>query len=202
MTTRSTNGDGLVWSEPTEKAETDWSGWEAWLQSHLAVERNKNGEIFDDLHEALEFTRGDLYKGIERLEREVAELAGAIGVLKGLGPPPGIRFRGSYDPNVDYSIHDIVAKNGSSFVALRDRPGVCPGEHWQLLAGKGDRGQVGPGPRGQTGARGEPAPKIKTWVIDKRKFTASAVLSDGTVSPAIELRALFQEFLDQTRAGA
>jgi hypothetical protein len=55
-----------------------------------------------------------------------------------------------------------------------------------------------------TGGRGEraPAPAIKHWVVNKEKFTAMPVLSDGTVGAALELRGLFQEFLDQTRAGA
>jgi hypothetical protein len=204
MVTRSTNGDGLLRSDPVHTpvpavAETDpWAGWERWLQGHLDIERDVTVEI---IGETLGITRADLLKMIEPLQREVAELSGAIGVLKGLGPPPGIRFRGSYDPNADYSTHDIVAKYGSSFVALRDRPGVCPGEHWQLLAGKGERGRAGPsGPRGMTGGRGERAAVIKHWLVDKQNFTASPILSDGTVGAALELRGLFQEFLHQVRS--
>ena len=209
MTVRSTNG--TRWSDPIEtpapvaQVETDWSGWEEWLQSHLAIERTENGKIFDDIYEGFkgfEFTRSDLYKGLERLEREVAELRGAMNVMRSLGHA-GLRLRGAFDAAAEYLAHDVVVRNGSSFVALRDRPGACPGEHWQLVASKGNRGERGvPGPRGQVGGRGEPAPTIKTWLVDKTKFTASPVLSDGTVGAALELKGLFQEFLDQTRAGA
>ena len=213
MTTRSTNGDGLLWSEPSEPAAPAataaaqaeaWSGWEKWLRSYLDIERDLTTEVTGEVVAALRVETADaIEKRIAPLAREIAELTGAIGVLKGLGPPPGIRFRGAYNPNADYCVHDIVAKNGSSFIAQCDRPGVCPGEHWQLLAGKGDRGQVGPpGPRGQVGGRGEPAPAIKAWLVDKKTFRASPILTDGTIGAALELKGLFQEFLDQTRTGA
>jgi hypothetical protein len=208
MTVRSTNG--TRWSDPIETVpaptaaavETDWSGWQHWLDSYLNIERKKARDTFAEVYEALGNACIELHDEIERVEQQVAELVGAVSVLKGLGPPPGIRFRGDYDASTDYSIHDIVAKNGSSFVALRDRPGVCPGEHWQLLAGKGDRGRAGPsGPCGMTCDRGEPAPLVKGWLINKTEFTVAPVLSSGEVGVALELRALFQEFLDQTRAG-
>jgi len=213
MTTRSTNGDGLLWSEPSEPAAPAataaaqaeaWSGWEKWLRSHLDIERDLTTEVTGEVVARLRVEMAEaVEKRIAPLAREIAELVGAVGVFKGLGPPPGIRFRGTYDSNVEYSIHDIVTKNGSSFVATRDKPGACPGEHWQLLGSKGSRGPAGPpGPRGMTGGRGEAAPRIKTWLVNKQTFTASAVMSDGTVSPPLELRPLFQQFLDQTSAGA
>jgi hypothetical protein len=60
----------------------------------------------------------------------------------------------SFDAAAEYLAHDVVGHNGSSFVALRDRPGACPGENWQLLASKGDRGERGGrGPRGMTGGQ-------------------------------------------------
>jgi hypothetical protein len=208
MTTSSTNGDGTHWSEPRETpaavvAANGWEGWETWLRSHLDIERDLTVEVVGEVVAALRVEIADaVEKRVAPLAREIAELVGAVGVLKGLGPPPGIRFRGSYVSDADYSIHDIVAKNGSSFVALRDRPGVCPGEHWQLVASKGNRGERGvPGPRGQVGGRGERAPGIKAWLIDKTKFTASPILADGSIGVPLELKGLFQEFLDQTRAG-
>jgi hypothetical protein len=210
MTTRSTNGDGVHWSEPRETpapvvAANGWDGWETWLRSHLDVERDLTVEVVGEVVAALRAeTARTVDKMIEPVRREVAEMRGAMDVMRSLGHA-GLRLRGSFDVAAEYLAHDVVVRNGSSFVALRDRPGVCPGEHWQLLASKGDRGERGVrGPRGLTGDRGEAAPGIKTWLIDKTRFTAAAVLSDGTVGPAIELRALFQEFLDQTapRSGA
>jgi hypothetical protein len=53
----------------------------------------------------------------------------------------GVAIRGTYDPNANYHQHDIVARNGGSFIAIKDDPGTCPGEGWQLLAGQGKRGR-------------------------------------------------------------
>jgi hypothetical protein len=204
-------GDRVRWSEPIETAapapavgETDpWAGWQRWLQSHLDIERDLTVEV---VGETLAAVRREIAEAIEKsiapLAREISELTGAMNVMRSLGHA-GLRLRGAFDAAGEYLAHDVVGHNGSSFVALRDRPGRCPGEGWQLLASKGNRGERGgPGPRGMTGGRGEPAPLVKAWLIDKAKFTASPILTDGTVGAPLELKSLFQEFLDQTRAGA
>jgi hypothetical protein len=207
MTTRSTNGDGTRWSEPIETVApapvVAADGWEQWLRGYLDVERDLTTEVTGEVVAALRVETVDaIEKRIAPLQREVAELRGAMDVMRSLGHA-GLRLRGSFDVAAEYLAHDVVVRNGSSFVALRDRPGVCPGEHWQLVASKGNRGERGvPGPRGQVGGRGEPAPTIKTWLVDKKTFRASPILTDGTVGAALELKGLFQEFLDQTRTGA
>jgi hypothetical protein len=208
MTVRSTNGGGVRLTEPIETVAptpvaNEWEGWETWLRSHLDVERDLTTEVTGEVVAVL---RREIADAIEKrtapLQREVAELRGAMDVMRSLGHA-GLRLRGSFDVAAEYLAHDVVGHNGSSFVALRDRPGRCPGEGWQLLASKGNRGERGgPGPRGMVGSRGEPAPLVKAWLVDKTKFTASPVLSDGTIGVALELKGLFQEFLDQTRAGA
>jgi hypothetical protein len=48
------------------------------------------------------------------------------------------------------------------------------------------------GPRGDPGLSGE---NIVCWVIDRKKYLATPVLSDGSDGPAIELRGLFEQFL-------
>lgn len=66
-----------------------------------------------------------------------------------------IDVRGTYEDGGEYRRLDIVALNGGSFIALRDSPGACPGDGWQLLAGRGKPGQAvkgEPGPRGLPGA--------------------------------------------------
>jgi hypothetical protein len=109
-------------------------------------------------------------------------------------------IRGTFDPAGRYRYLDIVALNGSSFVARGDDPGDCPGSGWQLIAsagrpgkpGKGERGD--PGPAGRPGDRGDPAPRILAWKIDRETFCAVPVMSDGSEAPALELRALFEQF--------
>jgi hypothetical protein len=96
----------------------------------------------------------------------------------------------------------VVMTNGSSFVALKDGPGPCPGDDWQLLASRGSRGHQGPsGERGLMGLRGErgqAAPTIRDWQIDRERYVATPLMSDGTQGPALELRALFEQFFLET----
>jgi hypothetical protein len=116
--------------------------------------------------------------------------------------------RGTFDIAATYAALDIVALEGASFIALRDDPGACPGDGWQLLVRQGKRGTAGAcgergerGPSGAPGAAGEPgkaAAKIAGWKIDQAAYTATPLISDGSKGPAIELRALFKQFQDET----
>jgi hypothetical protein len=108
---------------------------------------------------------------------------------------------GTFDAEATYCELEIVALNGGSFIALKDNPGPCPGEGWQLLTRQGQRGVAGPrGERGERGERGiAPLPaRIAGWKVDREKYTAIPKMSDGTEGPALELRALFEQFQDET----
>jgi hypothetical protein len=89
--------------------------------------------------------------------------------------------RGTYDPNgKDYCRLELVI-NGSSFVALRDDPGPCPGENWQLVASAGKRGQQGlKGERGERCPAGPfaMAPRIASSEIDAR-YNLNLLYTDG-----------------------
>jgi hypothetical protein len=55
------------------------------------------------------------------------------------------------------------------------------------------------GPRGEQGKRGlsaRPAPKIKRWLIDKKRYVCTPLMSDRSLGPSIELHDLFQQFLN------
>jgi hypothetical protein len=69
----------------TRAPEPDWSGWENWLRSHLDIERELMTEAFG---EALGITCQELRDRISALELKVAELTGAIDILRGATPPP------------------------------------------------------------------------------------------------------------------
>jgi hypothetical protein len=92
-----------------------------------------------------------------------------------------------------------VLVGGSSFVALRDNPGPCPGRGWTLLAAADKDGATGPrgerGERSLIGPRGEPAPTITGWRIDRASYAAVPVLSNGIEGAPLELRGLFEQFL-------
>jgi hypothetical protein len=97
---------------------------------------------------------------------------------------------------------DAVIVNGSSVVALKDAPGPCPGDDWHLLASRGSRGQRGAeGARGSMGLRGErgaAASTIQSWFLDRTRYTVTPMMSDGSIGPSLELRALFEQFLQET----
>ena len=103
---------------------------------------------------------------------------------------------------------DVVALNGGSFVALKDKPGPCPGSGWQLVASQGKRGVAGEKgrarpsrPEGDAGASGA---TICDWKIDRASYVATPVMSDGSEGPPLELRGLFEQFFsrrEDDRAG-
>jgi hypothetical protein len=108
--------------------------------------------------------------------------------------------RGTYKPDAAYQVLDVVMRDSSSFVALRDAPGQCPGDGWQMLACGGKRGVAGEkGERGERGVRGEDAGKIVSWKVDRKRFIATPVMTDGTYGPELELHSLFEEFQIETR---
>jgi hypothetical protein len=101
------------------------------------------------------------------------------------------RPRGTYDPSKDYKRLDITMLNGSSFVALRDDPGPCPGENWQLVASAGKRGQQGP--KGERGERGPVGPSIKGCDLEAERYTLILNQNDGA-SVCINLRPFFEAY--------
>jgi hypothetical protein len=112
-------------------------------------------------------------------------------------------IRGTYNGAATYSQLDIVALNGSAFIARKDAPGVCPGDDWQMIATRGKPGIKGPpgerGERGQKGDTGDPGPIILYWEIDRANYQAVPVMSDGTEGPPLALRGLFEQFHQETR---
>src|SRR5262249_54061071 len=114
-----------------------------------------------------------------------------------------IAARGTFDESVSYRRLDVAAFNGSSFLALKDAPGPCPGPGWQLLASQGKRGAAGekgerglPGPRGNAGANGA---TIRGWKVDRERSVATPIMSDGSEGPPLELRGLFEQFFSEVR---
>ena len=128
--------------------------------------------------------------------------------FRGLDGVDGItpQVRGLWEAEGEYHRLDIVALNGSSFIARADKPGPCPGPGWQLLVSEGKRGKPGEsitGPRGERGLpgergpRGEPAPHLTGWHLDRRQYRAIGKMSDGSET-VLELRPLFEQFQKET----
>ena len=110
-----------------------------------------------------------------------------------------ITVRGTFNETAEYHRLDVVALNGGCFIARKDAPGPCPGSGWQLLASQGKRGVAGArGERGERGPKGDPGLSgvtICDWKIDRARYVATPVMSDGREGPLLELRGLFEQFL-------
>lgn len=92
----------------------------------------------------------------------------------------GFVVRGTWSPTETYARHDIVARNASSFVALKDNPGECPGDDWQLWAGQGKTGKPGePGRQGIQGMPGKDGAAIVGGVFDAHEMKLILTRSDG-----------------------
>jgi len=154
---------------PTREEAGDWSGWEKWLQSHLDIEREalaiERGTLIQALGEVLGESRFDLRNEIEAkinaqvkaLELRIAELTGAVDVLRGKEPPPPAKFPTvkTWEPDVVFHGNDIVTFCGSTYQAIKDTARVPTTQDWRCLAAGGSEGQAGPvGNRGEKGLRG------------------------------------------------
>jgi hypothetical protein len=161
--------------------------WEAWIDARLAEERER---ILAIVTEVIAYQQREM-------ERTVLEMRAASRPMDGRDGR-SLSVRGTYDPGASYFTLDVVVCDGASFIACRDNPGVCPGEHWQLIARQGKRGVPGPqGERGEKGRDGLSAPVIADWKLDVRAHTVTPIYSDGRFGPVLELGALFESAQDE-----
>lgn len=119
-------------AQPRKMTPTEQQLWDKWFSASFKLSIDKYTEdVVCGLVEEIAKTMAEREKIMRSdFEAKIAKLQ-------------GVSVRGTYDPNVNYHQHDIVARNNSSFIALRDGPGDCPGPDWQLLAGQGKRGRDG-----------------------------------------------------------
>jgi hypothetical protein len=101
--------------------------------------------------------------------------AGAAGI-----DGQSLTIRGMWNATTVYRTMDVVAINGSSFVARVDDPGPCPGEGWRLIASQGNRGK--PGEAGPRGERGPPGRGIAAAAIDDQGVLTLTHDDGSTVS--------------------
>jgi integrin beta 3 len=107
-------------------------------------------------------------------------------------------IRGTYDPKETYKALDVVTLDHGWFVARRDNPGEVPGPGWQSgpVGKKGEKGV--PGERGVQGLQGKAAPH---WAgVKIEGYELMTVLSDGTMGPKMNLRTMFEQFVEETRS--
>jgi hypothetical protein len=196
------SADGICRTQPLESHAQppiatedgpDWSGFENWMEGHKALLRDEfcrnTGEALGRIAAGIDRTIAAQAKRITELELKLAAAVGAIDILRGKGAPGALRVRGTHNDTELYLANDIVALNGSSFVALKDRPGDCPGDGWQLLASAGKRGPRGE--RGPIGPRGAEAPRWRSVMYDAGKNAFVVRLSDGSIGAVISVDCVF-----------
>jgi hypothetical protein len=74
---------------------------------------------------------------LKALELQLAEMRGAVDVLRGKNLPGALRVCGTWESGATYCLNDLVAYNGGSWVARKDSPGPIPGDGWQMVASQG-----------------------------------------------------------------
>jgi hypothetical protein len=108
---------------------------------------------------------------------------------------------GTYREGETYNYFDIVALNGSAFIARWDNPGECPGDGWQLIASAGRVGKPGiRGERGEQGLRGERGPtglNIESWKLEPERYLLTPILQGGHEGPPVNLRPFFAQYHDE-----
>ena len=155
-------------SQRFKLATTGMEGWENYFQSLILQERDYFFALLPEL--------------IAGLQRDFRDEMKAM-----LDQALSVHVRGTYQAGVSYTRGDMVALDGGSFIARRDNPGKCPGDGWQLMARQGSRGIAGP-----EGKRGPPGNIITGWIVDRSNFRVTPRMSDNTLGPPLELRALFE----------
>jgi len=129
---------------------------------------------------------------------ETVHYKGEVVTYKG-GTFQAQRDTGQAPLHSDWICLAAPGRDGRSVIALKDAPGPCPGPGWQLFASPGKRGPAGQnGERGERGAKGDPGLSGATicgWTIDRARYLATPLMSDGGLGPPLELRELFEQFL-------
>jgi hypothetical protein len=149
-------------------ATTGMEGWENYFQNLIMQERDY---FFDVMSETLaQFHRDVLDEARAAIDQALAR-----------------KIRGTWTPQGKYSVNDLVAKEGGSFVARRTDPGPCPGPDWQLVSRQGARGVAG-----EKGERGPAGRSISSWKVDRQNSLVIPIMSDGQEGPVLDLRALFE----------
>ena len=152
----------LVEAEPSrEQRESDWSGWERWLRGHLDNEREY---MIESLGEALGMKSVELLDHFEpqlqKLELKLAELTGAVDVLRGKQPPV-FKFPVIEPWQKDHVYHEgeLVAFSGGSYQANKDTARVPTTQDWQCIAARGNDGR-------DFNIRGTYDPKVAYQALD------------------------------------
>jgi hypothetical protein len=161
MVTRSTNGDGLLRSDPIHTpvpavaAADPWEGWEKWLAARLEAER---GEVVEIVGEVVARLRVEI---ADTIEKRIAPLQRKVDIA-----PPTLA-------EIDRRIEERVAAKHQLMIDV-SREVVAQLQHDAEM-----RGPPGPsGPRGEEGPPGK-LPIVKLWTPETVYYAGDVVAYDG-----------------------
>jgi hypothetical protein len=110
-----------------------------------------------------------------------------------------LTIKGTYSVSEKYQALDVVTVDHTWHVARKDAPGVCPGPDWKAGPGIGRTGKPGDrGERGERGPEGESRDVID-WEVDRKNYTITPVMSDGSHGAVCSVRDLFDQFQMEIR---
>jgi hypothetical protein len=143
---------------------------------------------------------GSLFQAVRDTGREPPHVDDWICLAQAGADGRTPEVKGVWSADIAYRALDVCSLNGGAFIALRDTPGPCPGDGWQLIARQGARGVAGErGERGPKGDQGAPGATIQRWLVDCARYVLTPVMSDGSYGPEVELLPFFQQFQEDTR---
>jgi hypothetical protein len=187
------------------KLETKSAAFEAHLKSLLPAKLPiATAYCADSVHYAGQVVAhcGSAYQAVRDTARAPPHVDDWVCLASGGRDAVTPTVRGTFDAREQYRELDIVVFDGATWIARRDNPGICPGDNWQLMAKQGRRGRPGipgeRGARGEKGDTGDPGRSLVSWQVDRAKYRASPLWSDGAVGPNLELHGLYEQYQDDT----
>src|SRR5215471_20334017 len=127
--------------------------------------------------------RGATYQALRDTARAPPHVDDWVCVASAGRDGQSVTVRGVFAAHKKYMRFDVIEHDGSSFVAIRDNPGLPGHDGWQLVSRSGRRGpagEVGPrGKKGERGARGEDGREIVSWHLERKTYRAFPVYQDG-----------------------
>jgi hypothetical protein len=138
LETLDNGGGGTLPAVATDVMDAESSaGWNSWWDTRFEPERDS---LCKGVAEATMILLRERDQKIEALQNQIrvlelklAEAVGALDVLCGKEASGSFDVRGTFDPDTVYNYLDVVAFNGSSWVATRDRPGELPGSRLAIV---------------------------------------------------------------------
>jgi hypothetical protein len=162
--------DDLVAEQPAATGQADNDPWNRWCYANIQAALDVHDRSWHEAVGEVLVDERQLHR--RETEKALAPLQREIAELRG-------------------QISTLILLSGAKPADLKTAI--------EDLKTPGPRGLEGPpGRRGERGHRGEAGPSIVGWALDRERYLAYPLMSNGRPGPALELRALFEQFQAET----